>query len=559
MRRFIPVFTLLALFSWLVFSSVITKSPVCDEAGHHIAAGYSYVKLGDFRMNPASPPLVRNLMGFPLLFLNLKLPTDHAAWQENNSSEFSRQFLYVYNTNAEQIVFLSRLPMIVLSLLLGWLVFFWAGKLFGYKAGIFALFLYALSPDILGNAGLAMADMGGSLFVFLAVFQYWRLLRCRERLGINLILAGICFGLAQSAKCSSILLYPLFFIFALIEALKDGQGRQAFIKQAKFLFIIFALGLLTLWATYAFEFKPLLKNAPDVEEKINYIRMFLAKVPFLGQPAVVKACIRFAQEIPIPLSTYIVTLLGIANQVVAGQQGVYFMGKYYASGVLPYYLIDYAIKTPLALFALIALSINFSLLKRRSKTQLQNTLFLLFPIAIIFISASFSRLQGGVRYLLPAYPFLFVWLSDTINVGHGQKPASFAGKIALGLLIFWYGAASFRAYPHYLAYFNGLVDGPGGFGCKVTHDCDWGQDIKELKRYLDEKGIPKIKYYCFATADPSYYGIKFEPFSEEDFNRPVIGAYYAISTRYLPAVKWSNAYRPIDKVGYTIFIYRISK
>ena len=44
MKKYIPVVLLLAAFFILVFTSVSTKSPVCDASGHHIGTGYSFVR-----------------------------------------------------------------------------------------------------------------------------------------------------------------------------------------------------------------------------------------------------------------------------------------------------------------------------------------------------------------------------------------------------------------------------------------------------------------------------------------------------------------------------------
>ena len=65
-----------------VVTAMRTKSPTCDEFSHHVASGYSYLVTGDFRMNPASPPLPRMLAALPLLFLKAKVPLGHISWQE---------------------------------------------------------------------------------------------------------------------------------------------------------------------------------------------------------------------------------------------------------------------------------------------------------------------------------------------------------------------------------------------------------------------------------------------------------------------------------------------
>jgi len=551
MRNNLPVILLLTIFFILVITSVSTKSPVCDAAAHHIATAYSFVKTGDFRMNPCAPPLLRLLMGLPLLPLDLKLSIEHPSWQTINSSEFSYQFLFVDNRNdVERIVFLSRLPMILVSTLLGFAIFLWSKKLYGYKSGLFALFLYVFSPTILANAGLAMLDAGCTCFMFLAVFQLWRYLKQRNLL--NLVLTGICFGLAQSTKISSIILYPLSAFFILFEAALDRKMERFWlVKAVGNILTIWLIGLFILWSTYFFEFKPLLQNAPDIEEKTDYIRRFSGAVPFVNNERLSDFLIHFAKSVAIPLSTYIVSLLGVLNSVVGGQQRLVFMGRELFGGSKIYYIVNFLIKTPLPIIFILILSVI--LYRRRTRQAALTNFFLMLPAVTIFGLASFSKLQGGLRYIMPIYPFLFVWLSDIVNFDIKRIKL----KMPLVILSIWYLISSVLAYPHYLAYFNELTGGPKGFGYKITTDMDWGQDFKVLKEYLDKKGVKKVKLYCFGTVDPSYYGIDYEEFKDEEFDNPIIGAYYAISSRFLRNVKWTNDLKPIDRVAHTIFIYHI--
>lgn len=549
----IVVTILLAVFLFAAVMASNQMSPVCDEMAHHVAAGYSYVKTLDFRMNPAQPPLIREFIGLPLLFLDLKLPTDHISWQTNDSLTFGRLFFYEYNKNTEDIIFWSRVPTILLAAVLGFLIFLWAKILYGEKAGIFALFLYGFSPAILGNAGLAMIDIGGSLFIFLAIFQYWRLLRCKDRVLLNLILGGIFFGLAQSAKITAAILYPIFFILALACAGASSNRISAFLRQLKFLIAIFIVGFFTLWATYAFEFKPLLENAPDVKEKIDYIRQFCAFIPFLNRPYMVDKFIYFAREIPIPLSTYIVTFLGIIRQTMVGQ-GLYFMGQDLAGGSRLHYLVDFLIKTPLPMIIFIFFSCAFSLFKKRTKRALMDNMFLLTPILFLFLVVSFSRLQGGIRYILPIYPLLFIWTSDIVNVDIKKV---YSKRLLKGGMIFlcgWYLFISVSTYPHYLAYFNDLVGGIDGKGYKITHDLDWGQDLKSLGKYVKENNVEEVVLCYFGTAEPSFYGIKYRLFSPEERKKP-LREVYAISVRYLRTAEWTSDHEPAAKAGYSIFIY----
>lgn len=548
----LTVFFLLFIFVATVFTSVNTKSPICDEAAHHIAAGYSYIKTHDFRITP-SPPLIRLLIGLPVVFLNPKLPLDHISWETVNSSEFNYQFLFVYNHNADQIVLFSRLLMIVLAAILGLLIFAWSRRLYGYRAGVFALFLYTFSPIILGNAGLAMLDLGCAAFIFAAVFQFYRYLKKQTFPG--LVLTGILFGLAQATKITALILYAVFFIYAVAYWLQNRKGDNvSFWTILKDLVFIWLIGIIVLWGTYFFEFKPLLKNEPDVQEKIEYIKKFSASVPFVkDKESMANNLVWLATNVPIPLSTYGISIMGFGRQIVFGEQGLYFMGRNMKNGSKIYYTVLYLIRTPLPFIVFLGSALIF-FIKSIKKISLEDV-FLLLPVISIFTAASFSKLQGGIRYLLPMYPFLFVWVSGIITMKIGRWAG--AAKIAFYGLCIWYLLSSIMIYPDYLAYYNELVGGPDGFGYKISADADWGQDFKELKKYMDRHGIKSVKLICFGAVDPNYYGIKYENPSVGEYKKPIAGGYYAISSRFLPSVKWADAYRPADKIARNIFIYYI--
>lgn len=75
----------------------------------------------------------------------------------------------------------------------------------------------------------------------------------------------------------------------------------------------------------------------------------------------------------------------------------------------------------------------------------------------------------------------------------------------------WLAASALAAWPDYIPYFNELVGGPrNGFHWLGDSNVDWGQDLKELKRFMDRRGIDRIQLSYFGTADPAHYGIEYE-------------------------------------------------
>ncbi|MCR4323030.1 MAG: hypothetical protein NUV61_02995, partial [Candidatus Azambacteria bacterium] len=73
---------LLLLFGMFMLMYVTgpQEAAVMDEIAH-IPAGYSYVQYQDMRINPEHPPLLKDISGLPLLFLDLNFPETSAAWQ----------------------------------------------------------------------------------------------------------------------------------------------------------------------------------------------------------------------------------------------------------------------------------------------------------------------------------------------------------------------------------------------------------------------------------------------------------------------------------------------
>jgi len=82
---------------------------------------------------------------------------------------------------------------------------------------------------------------------------------------------------------------------------------------------------------------------------------------------------------------------------------------------------------------------------------------------------------------------------------------------------------------------------------------------------MDAQGIATVYLSYFGTADPVYYGIDWLPVPERPPVPDAAPAYYAISATSLQNVyakvegsgHWLAQYEPLDKVGYSIFIYRL--
>jgi hypothetical protein len=172
------VAVILGIMFAISLGTMLGDAAIMDEVAH-IPSGYSYIHYHDYRLNPEHPPLLKDLAGIPLQFLKLDFPTDHQFWttDANGQWEAGWEFLYMPQNNTEHILFWSRLPILLLSLLLGWMIYHWTKELFGTKAGLLALSLYAFDANILGHNHYVTTDLGIAAFLFFAFYFFIKYLK----------------------------------------------------------------------------------------------------------------------------------------------------------------------------------------------------------------------------------------------------------------------------------------------------------------------------------------------------------------------------------------------
>lgn len=519
---------------WLAFTLLLTsavkKSPTMDE-GNHIARGAAFLGTGDPRLSLEHPPLVNTLSALPAhLLLDLRLPLDAGPWWEAAEwYHFADDFLWRANPNPEQIVFLARLPVMGLGLLLAALVFRWASDLGGARAGLLALALVALDPNLLAHARLSTTDLGGTFFVFLAAYALWSYARSPGRW--RLVAAGIAMGLAFSAKMSAALFGPLLALALMGDALVAGPGRaRRVVARLVALAIMAALALLTVWAAYGFQAGPLDPGG-----------------------------------ITLPAPTYVRGVRAIWSKSSSASPN-YLLGEIKDAGWWYYFVVALLVKTPLPTLAL--------WLQSWFRRPGRAALFILLPPALYFLATTTSNLNIGYRHLLPILPFLAVCAGQVASAA-----LRFAFRVLPFFLVLWLALNSLFIYPHFLAFFNAVQGGPEhGWRVLADSNIDWGQDLKGLKAYMDAHQIERVKLSWFGSAYPERYGIAYDPlpgvgfpshfdlWSDPPFNRadPEPGVYAISATNLVGAVlpdheiyAWFREREPAAKVGYSIFIYEV--
>ena len=208
-----------ALQAGLSVHALRGQSATFDE-GAHLPAGYTYLALGDHRLNPEQPPLVKLIAAAPLLAVRPAMRTDDRAWAEARQWEFGRRFLYRWN-DGDRLLFLGRLPIVALASCLVAAVFFETRRRFSPPAAAVAAFLAALSPEVLAHGSIVTTDLAFALFFFLSVAAFDRALARAS--AARWLAAGLATGAAFATKFSAPILAPVFV--ALLLAAVGGTPR----------------------------------------------------------------------------------------------------------------------------------------------------------------------------------------------------------------------------------------------------------------------------------------------------------------------------------------------
>lgn len=567
----------------LSVTSARRKNATFDE-GSHIPAAYTYAAFGDFRMNPEHPPLIKLLAGIPLRFMHPKMEAEDADWKKAKQWEFGLKFLYSWN-DADRLIFWSRVPVMLLGLLLSLGVWRCARELYGWQAGLVALLLCLFNPDVLAHGQLVTTDLGVACFLFLAVYAYYRALgRLTIRRGL---LTGLMVGLSLLTKFSAVLIFPMLALVGLAYAYANTTSRVSlpkFAPDGRFLTLrrdklklaggllaaATVVALLVVWAGYRFRYQ--IATTPEISTTLDWEH-------YWQKDTLATNVIQLLHYLRLVPEGYSYGFLFALESVE--KRFAFLAGDYSTKGWWYYFIVTFFIKTPIPLLALIGLGSYFM---RRYGAGVAAECMLLLPVGLYWVVTLGSSINIGHRHLLPIYPFLFVFASKVARAFAPPRQRRLA--IVCGLLLGWYLIGTAFIYPHFLAYFNEAVGGPSqGYRWLADSNLDWGQDLKALAEYRRQHPDEPFYLSYFGSAYPEYYGIKsqFLPglnsqMAEKVSNKELVrfdqipsGAIVAISATNLSGVYVRNyrlpgteqfllrlrGMQPLAHIGYSIFIYRI--
>jgi len=464
-----------SLLEWLVpalfccilaaelFFSVGHLSQTADEATH-LYSGYRYLKCGDLTVSTEHPPLARVVAATPLLLMNP--PIDCSSTEQDGFTQSVAALNWLYSTAWHAELMRARMAISVFAIGLCILIWVAARRIFGFATAVTAGVLLVFEPNVLAHGAMVRTDMAVTATLFLATFVLY-CWSCRPSTPLCL-LAGLAAGLAILAKHSGVIVIPMFVTLLLVDLLLPREGKQRLrdelLRNLRSMGLICLVAFAVVWMGYGMRYAELPEAARAREPAST-----LSSASSTGRALL---ALEKMHALPRAYVEGFGGALSVMKLFVVNSTQAQMRAQWHAP---PRILV---VRTTMAFLILAALSLPGIYLL--SKQYRRPILYLSLP-ALIYLAAFMSaRWNGGVRHLLPIFPFLLILVAAgcTKLARHWQWM-----KYAVPCLLLFHAGSSVHAFPNYLSYGNELWGGPRGV-YKHLGGQDLGQSYLQVRDYI---------------------------------------------------------------------------
>lgn len=501
-----------------------------DEPAH-IVAGYVYLsrweEAGWHFLSYLHPPLINIVEAIGLFLTQPEIPLEKLAGWGSEYATYTQSFL-PYLVPIERTEILGRTPVMLMTTLLGALVFRWGKEIGGRWVGLLALTILTFDPTLVASGRLATTDLGVTALGMAALYVGWRWLK-RPSWQYTFLIGGLL-GLTMLAKMSGILWSAAFGLIALRSMIVDQRCR----RRLRFYQAIVAglLAGIVVWAVFDFSIglSPLL--------------------PF-----------------PVPAPAYLTAFHNL--QAEAAPRIFVAFEQIWTGTHWWYFPLNFLIKNPLPLLAALLVG-GWSVIH-----QVAARLNLLTLGSFSCVYLLFSVLGGmnvSYRHMLPLHPFLHLVIAQGLISWIRQQRSHPWAQLVWGAMGLWYIFGTLNVFPDELAFFNELVGGPNnGYRYLTDYTQDWGQSFKELRNYLRASPGPEPNIVHFTPIHPGFYGVTFRPLFPTAGATQKAAPFHPQSGRYVIGVaplyglvgpdplqlEWFRRARPTAIVGHGLFVYDV--
>ena len=475
-----------------------------DEA-YHIAAGVSYVRYGDFRINPEHPPLVKLWIGAFLSGTGFQLGPLRRFNDKPDERSFTEDAVFLKN-DPDSVQRRARIGMWILNGLLLLALTLSAERALGRTVALGTLLFLVIDPTVAAHLPVVLTDLPVALTSVTAILLAIRVFR--DWVWTDVLVCSVFLGLALAAKHSA----PVTLVgvaiaglgVAFLQPITTGNASR-FSRSVKLATMLVG-ALVVLWAFYGFRYT----ESRSGEEVFN--RPLAQKIFDVNAHS-------YRLVLTAMYKTHIVPRAytwGFADTVHAGMEGRMIpqlaFGRFYERKA-PWYFFPgtIAVKLPIGLLLLSLLGTAlFATGRLPNEWNFVSSILLITMIVFLLVLAR-GATYAGVRHALPVVVLLGVF---------GGIAAAFSlnarsGKLAI-CLAFAYLLAGLSAIPvlRPWEYFNEFVGGTkNAYKYFSDEGVDGGQRNKEIASYYNQflhaSGARPDLLYDNSTAEMKVRGVDF--------------------------------------------------
>jgi hypothetical protein len=465
-----------------------------DEA-YHIAAGGSYLKYGDFRMNPEQPPLVKLWVGSVMTATGFHLDPLRRFSDKPDERLFSEQNIFGKN-DPDSVQRWARAAMFAFNGLMLISLAFALERVFDARVALGALLFLVIDPTVAAHWPVVMTDLPVALLSAVSIvlaaqaFRDWTwtdLATCSGFLGLDLAAKH-----SAPAVLLSVTLTGVWLAFwRPLAATEDSRSRRL-LKIAA----VLAGALTILWGSYFFRYT----ETRTGQESFN--RPLADKIGDVSAPF-------YHCVLVIMRATHVVPrayLWGFADTVHAGMEGrpysqLFFGRRYLRKGPRYFFPAMIAVKLPIGLSLLSVLGL-IAFCARRLPVEWNVPVSVILASVLLFLLVlALGATYAGIRHALPVVALLSIFAGLSVEAAFLSNSRRLK---AVALTAYVLACVSALPVLRPWEYFNEFVGGSkNAYKYFDDEGVDLGQRTEEIVEYYRRfvKGSGENVYIIYQAAD----------------------------------------------------------
>jgi len=487
---------LLGAMFLLAGGAALDESATVDEVAH-MGAGMSYWQRLDMRFNGEHPPLAKALAGLPLALRGTRADYSSPAWRISTDffSAYGAQYVFgdavVGRWNDWKSTLLwARVPMLILTLVMGWFVYRYGTRLGGPAGGLLCLAAYATTPAFLVFGPLVLTDLPVTLFSLVALWRLGEIWSAPSPR--NALLFGAAFGGALLSKFTGPLVIAVALALFLHTRFWPSAGEPAE-KAARREWRRARWGSTlrgALWAAL-----------------MVYVVYFALSWNQPDNPLSLVGSGPWAFLVRRPLMPIWLFVRGFLMMLATGVRPTFLLGRAYSHGVPYYFPVVFALKSTLGFLALLMLAAVAGVLLRKRKVHVIPSEFrphwrvLMTGFVVYLTICLLSLLNMSVRHFLMPIALLILMLAPLPRMVRAL-PGRRLWQTAIAAAAVSSFAAIALAYPYFLPFVNSLAFGHPVYQLLNDSNVSWNEALPEVERFVRARHLTEIELDWASINDP---------------------------------------------------------